>query len=72
MASKYLSQFELKEELFDLSVDILEAFIDHYGSESNYLDSMGRILTKEETEEFILNYLNELELTDQMYVNFGT
>ena len=33
---------------------------------------MGKVLTKEETEEFILDYLNELELTDQMYVNFGT
>ena len=72
MAKKYINQFEIKEELYDISVQILESFVEYYGTESNYNEHMGNIISKEETEEYITNYLNELDLIDQIYVNFGT
>ena len=39
----------------------MDAFLEHYGSESNYLKSEGRVITeREETEKIFMAYLEEL------------
>lgn len=41
---------------------ILEAFLQHYGSEGNYLLVEGEILTLEETEKYFNDYLEDLNI----------
>ena len=48
---------EPKDKYLALSIKILESFLDIYGSESAYLETEGDILTQEETEYYIQNYL---------------
>ena len=45
-AAKYLTQFkEPNDEYMQIAKKILDAFLSHYGSESNYLLTEGKILT---------------------------
>lgn len=60
-----------KTDLIKVAEDILQSFVDHYGSESDYMNSEGKYLTKEETENYFIDYLQELDILDQIYVNFG-
>lgn len=50
---------------------ILTNFVNDYGNEGNYLDSEGKILNREETEKYYLDYLQDLDVLDQIYINFG-
>jgi hypothetical protein len=43
---------------------ILDSFLKHYGSESAYLLTEGKVLTQEETEEYFMNYLEDLGVAD--------
>jgi hypothetical protein len=41
-------------------VKIIKAFIQEYGSEKNFIEKEGRLLTREETEGYFKNYISEL------------
>jgi hypothetical protein len=49
---------------------ILESFLKVYGCESNYLATEGNILTVEETEKYFMDYLEDLEVEDEVVLNF--
>jgi hypothetical protein len=53
-----------------IATRILDAFLQHYGSETEYLISEGKILTQEETEKYFMDYLEQLGVTDQVILNF--
>ena len=54
----------------DVAVKILDSFLEQYGSESHYLETEGDILSQEETEHIISNYLESLEFTDLLTLRF--
>jgi hypothetical protein len=63
-----------KHDLFDQSIKIMEAFLNHYGSHSKYLKKMGATITdQEEVEKRIHEYLNELgpKIREVGKVNFS-
>jgi hypothetical protein len=41
-----------------------------YGSESACLESEGELVSQEETEKIFMDYINELEFTEQLQLNF--
>ncbi len=43
---------------------ILDSFLDHYKSETEYLMTEGKILTQEETENYFMTYLEALGISD--------
>jgi len=49
---------------------ILDAFLNYYQSESNYLATEGKILTQEETEKYFMDYLEDLGIGDEVVLNF--
>ena len=50
----------------------MEAFLERYGSESNYLLTEGRIITdREETEQIFKDYLQELNVLEIAQINFS-
>ena len=49
---------------------ILESFLREFKSESEYLASEGEIVSQEETEQIFQQYIEELEFTDQLSINF--
>lgn len=68
---KFLAQFkEPSEELLDLSKQILESFIEVYGTESAYLETEGEVVSREETVSAFTDYLEELEFEDLLTVQF--
>ena len=71
LAAKYLQQFkEPSEDYMEIAKKILKSFSELYRNESHYLDSMGRILTEEETEERFLSYIEELEMQELITLTF--
>lgn len=54
----------------DIAVKILDSFIEAFGSESLYLESEGDVLTQDETEHIINNYLEEVEFTELLQLRF--
>ena len=48
----------------DIAVKILDSFIEAFGSESLYLETEGDVLTQDETEHIINNYLEEVEFSE--------
>ena len=81
LTRKYLRQFfsEKKspegiplasDEYIKLATRIMKAWINHFKSETNFLQSEGDILTKEETEVIISDYLKDLKLENHIIVNF--
>ncbi len=56
----------------DIAQNILESFLQSYGSETNYLQMMGDIITEEETEKHFLEYLEALEIQDLLTLHFIT
>ena len=47
---KFLAQFkDPSDELLDLSKRILNSFIEIYGTESEYLDTEGEVVSRDET-----------------------
>jgi len=66
-----LAQFkEPSDELLELSVKILDSFIEIYGSESAYLETEGEIVSKEETLEVFTDYLEALNFEELLTINF--
>jgi len=66
-----LAQFkEPSDDLLELSVKILDSFIEIYGSESAYLETEGEIVSKEETLEMFTDYLEALSFEELLTINF--
>jgi hypothetical protein len=53
-----------------IAKNILDSFLKHYASETDYLLTEGNVLTQEETEKFFLDYLEELGVADQVTLSF--
>lgn len=52
---------------------ILDAFLAKYGSESNYLQSEGRVIHERgECEKIFKDYLEEHNLLEHAYLNFSS
>ena len=49
----------------------MDSFIQVYGTESNYLDSEGDTLSKEETEEYIREYIEKSGFSDLINIRFS-
>ena len=49
----------------------MESFLKEYGNESNYLETEGRVLTKEETEQVFTDYIEKLEFENLISLNFS-
>jgi len=50
----------------------MDAFLAHYGSETNYLLTEGRVITdRDETESIFKSYLEELNVLDIAVINFS-
>ena len=49
----------------------MESFLKDYGNESNYLETEGRVLTKEETEQVFTDYIEKLEFENLISLNFS-
>ena len=65
LATKYLSQFkEPNDEYMQIAKNILDGFLQVYGSETNYLSTEGNIITQEETEKYFMDYLEALGVAD--------
>lgn len=62
---------EPKDKLLRLAIKILDSFLDMYGSESAYLATEGDILTQEETEYQIQNYLTQSGFSDLINIRFS-
>ena len=66
-----MAQFkEPSNELLDLSVKILDSFIEIYGSESAYLETEGEVVSKEETLQVFTDYLEALSFQELLTINF--
>ena len=53
-----------------ISCKIMDSFLNTFGSESAYLESEGDLICQEETERLFQDYINELEYTDLLSINF--
>lgn len=66
-----MAQFkEPSNDLLELSVKILDSFIEIYGSESAYLETEGEIVSREETLEMFTDYLEALSFEELLTINF--
>ena len=68
-----MSQFKKpRSDLLPIATKIMEAFLNNYGSESNYLLTEGRVITDmEETESIFKQYLEELNVLEVAQINFS-
>jgi hypothetical protein len=58
LAEKFRMQFQKPHsEYMDIAKKIIDEFMTEYGSESNWLERQGRIVSQEETEAAITDYL---------------
>lgn len=73
---KYIKMFpEPKFEYLPQATKIIDKFLETYGTESNYFESEGRMITtKEEVEKYINDYLEQLgpEVKEVARVKFST
>ena len=65
------SQTKPKDEHLALAVKILDSFLEVYGCESVYLKSEGDILSQEEVERYIRNYIEEIGCNDLINIKFS-
>ena len=82
LTKKYLKQFYSEknkgpdgtplanDEYMKIATKILKSWLKDFKSETNYLQTEGEILTKEETERIINEYLKELEIEKLITLNF--
>jgi len=61
---------EPSDEYMDIATKILNSFLDSYGTETRYLESEGEIISQEETERVIMDYLTTLDVVDRIEINF--
>lgn len=66
-----MKSFKLRSSLLSLAKNILDAFLEHYGSETKYQETEGRLLSQDETELFFNDYISELEIKDRVTLNFS-
>ena len=60
LTQKFLQQYkEPSDKYMDVATKILDSFLEAFGSESHYLETEGDILTQEETEHIINNFLED-------------
>ena len=60
-----------KDEHLKLAIKILDSFLEIYGCESVYLKTEGDILSQEETEKYIRNYIEEIGCDDLINIKFS-
>ena len=48
----------------------MDSFLAHFGSETEYLATEGKILDQEETEQYFNDYLERLEIQDLITLHF--
>lgn len=82
LTRKYLKQFYndankspdgiplANSDLLKSAQKILKAFIKEFGTESDYLQTEGDVLTREDTESIINEYLTDLQLEKLITLNF--
>lgn len=70
---KFMKQFKAKpnSEFLKQSIRILKAFNKKFGSEKKYLNLEGKILTIEETEQYVNNYIKDLGVEGFITINFS-
>ena len=73
MAEKIMHTFKKPSgDYLKLAVKILQDFIQHYGSESNYLKlEGGEILSVVETEQIFMDYISDLGLENHISIRFS-
>jgi hypothetical protein len=54
-----------------LATKIINGFLKTYKTESEFTKLEGRILNIKETEEYFTKYLQELDVTDKVTLNFS-
>jgi hypothetical protein len=81
MTRKYIKQFYTekkspegiplaKDDLLKVATKILKAWLNHFKSETNFLQSEGEVLTREQTEDIINEYLRDLDIQNMIIINF--
>ena len=70
--AKLLKMFKSASgELLSLAMDIMESFLEEYGSYTDYLEGDGgEILSKEETERIFKKYIDNLDLSSHITLSF--
>ena len=72
-AQQFMSYYrEPSDELFELSKRILNSFIEIYGSETNYLETEGDIVGREETFTIFSDYIKALGFERLISIHFRT
>eukprot|EP01022_Parablepharisma_sp_SALTPOND_P031761 TRINITY_DN815_c0_g1_i1.p1 TRINITY_DN815_c0_g1~~TRINITY_DN815_c0_g1_i1.p1 ORF type:complete len:448 (+),score=46.27 TRINITY_DN815_c0_g1_i1:6786-8129(+) len=73
LASRFLKSFKKPDgTVLPLAVKVIEAFLKTYGSESNFLSTDGGdVLTLGETKEVFQKYIDELNLTSYLKLDFS-
>lgn len=73
VAAKFINQFKKpRSDYLPIASKIMDAFLSHYGSETNYLLTEGRVITdQEETESIFKRYLEDLNVLDLAVINFS-
>ena len=61
---------EPSDELFELSKRILNSFIEIYGSETNYLETEGDIVGRDETFTIFSDYIKALGFERLISIHF--
>lgn len=59
-----LSYAQASFQYLDIAKVILDSFLETFGSETKYLETEGDILSQEETETIMNNYIKELGFED--------
>ena len=81
LTRKYLKQFFsdkkspdgiplASDDLLKVATKILKAWIGHFKTETSFLQSEGEVLTREQTEDIISEYLEDLEVQNMIIINF--
>lgn len=50
----------------------MNSFAAYYGNENKYLETEGRLITKEETEDCVNKYIEKLDIEEYITINFST
>jgi hypothetical protein len=75
LTQRYVKEFKFDsndQELLEIAIKIIEGFLNEYGSEREFIDREGRIISREETELYFSEYIADLKLEDQLALNFTT
>jgi hypothetical protein len=54
----------------DIAIKILESFLADFGTETKYLESEGAIVSQEDTEKIVMEYLEKMDIVDRIEINF--